>query len=154
MLPPVRIARILAGEGTGQFRASSLDDGDDDLHQRTIPLAVALDYVGSVLDESRQEISRLKSEVEEYNKLCNNMEAEVENLLRQSQHSVSAEENEAAAKMNIEEMYAIVRTALDDTTTVDDNAELSREAFWREMDQTDDTFQTIARYYTKGVIQN
>lgn len=57
VLPPVRIARILAGEGTSQF---SSDDTSYDAEHRTIPLSVALDYVGAVLDESRKEISRLK----------------------------------------------------------------------------------------------
>jgi len=58
VLPPVRIARILAGEGTSQF--SSDDGGKNSPQHRTVPLYVALDYVGAVLDESRKEISRLK----------------------------------------------------------------------------------------------
>ena len=58
VLPPVRIARILAGEGTSQF--SSDDSGRNVPQHRTVPLSVALDYVGAVLDESRKEISRLK----------------------------------------------------------------------------------------------
>jgi len=83
VLPPVRIARILAGEGTGQF--SNVGATDKAPQQRTVPLSVALDYVGTILDESRQEIGRLRSEVEEYNQLCNSMEKEVESLLRASQ---------------------------------------------------------------------
>jgi hypothetical protein len=55
-LPPVRIARILAGEGAGQF---SVDKGKTSGAQ-TVPLSVALDYVGAILDDSRLEISRLK----------------------------------------------------------------------------------------------
>lgn len=58
VLPPVRIARILAGEGTGQF--SSAEATSANPKQRTIPLSVALDYVGAILDESRKEITRLK----------------------------------------------------------------------------------------------
>lgn len=58
VLPPVRIARILAGEGTGQF--SSASGGASSSNQRTVPLSVALDYVGDILDESRKEITRLK----------------------------------------------------------------------------------------------
>jgi hypothetical protein len=58
VLPPVRIARILAGEGTGQF--SSPEAAPSSSGQRTVPLSVALDYVGAILDESRKEISRLK----------------------------------------------------------------------------------------------
>lgn len=58
VLPPVRIARILAGEGTGQFSSHKFVDTKSP--QRTVPLSVALDYVGEILDESRSEISRLK----------------------------------------------------------------------------------------------
>lgn len=83
VLPPVRIARILAGEGTGQF--SNVTTTDNALQKRTVPLSVALDYVGTILDESRQEIGRLRSEVDEYNQLCNSMEKEVESLLRSAQ---------------------------------------------------------------------
>ena len=58
VLPPVRIARILAGEGTGQF--SSASNNTSGTGRRTVPLSVALDYVGEILDDSRREISRLK----------------------------------------------------------------------------------------------
>lgn len=120
---------------------------------RTIPLSVALDYVGAVLDESRKEISRLKSEVEEYNQICNSMEAEVDSLLRASQSIPTSKAEQASPKINIEEMYSKVRMALDDDDKTESKAELSREAFWREMDQTEDSFQTIARFFAKGVIQ-
>jgi hypothetical protein len=68
VLPPVRIARILAGESTGQFSSESAMV--DAQKRRTVPLSVALDYVGTILEDSRKDISRLKSEVEEYNLLC------------------------------------------------------------------------------------
>lgn len=58
-LPPVRIARILAGEGAGQFSAETKRN-EAEKHQ-TVPLSVALDYVGAILDDSRKEISRLKA---------------------------------------------------------------------------------------------
>ena len=58
-----------------------------------------------------------------------------------------------SSKINVEEMYTKVRTALDDGDKNDWNTELSREAFWREMDQSEDSFQTIARFFAKGVIQ-
>ena len=79
VLPPVRIARILAGEGTSQFGSSG--ESNNEPQQRTVPLSVALDYVGAILDDSRREIGRLKSEVEEYNQLCNSMEKEVDRFL-------------------------------------------------------------------------
>jgi hypothetical protein len=166
-----------------------------------VPLSVALDYVGAILDESRKEISRLKvrlkhmnqclstwqhishfanlkSEVEEYNQLCNSMETEVESLLKASQSlplskgtfsdaanviSPSGSSSlvtpqkdtgeQVSPRINIEEMYSKVRMASDDNEKTESKTELSREAFWREMDQSEDSFQTIARFFAKGVIQ-
>ena len=57
------------------------------------------------------------------------------------------------SRMNIEEMYTKVRTAMEDGEKVESKSELSREAFWREMNQTEDSFETIARFFAKGVIQ-
>ena len=91
--------------------------------------------------------------MEEYNQLCNSIESEVENLLRASQTIVPSPGEDFAPRINIEEMYTKVRMALDDDEKTENLAELSREAFWREMDQTEDTFQTIARFFAKGVIQ-
>ena len=153
VLPPVRIARILAGEGTGQFSSSALSS--DRRQVRTVPLSVALDYVGDILDESRKEISRLKIEVEEYNQLCNDMEAQIDSLLNTSRASLPPNEtfNEITPRINIEDMYTKVRMALDNGETPDSRAELSHEAFWREMDQSEENFQTIARFFAKNVIQ-
>ena len=153
VLPPVRIARILAGEGTGQF--SNSDVPSDQSNMRTVPLSVALDYVGDILDESRKEISHLKVEVEEYNQLCNSMEAEIHSLLSTSQTTQSKEEagKHISPRINIEDMYKKVRLHLDEGTREDSKAALSREAFWREMDQSEDNFQTLSRFFSQNVIQ-
>lgn len=158
VLPPVRIARILAGEGTGQFSSSSSAGSSDQSKIRTVPLSVALDYVGDILDESRKEISRLKVEVEEYNQLCNSMETEINSLLNTSQTTTSQQAKEEAGKhisprINIDEMYSKVRLQLHEGSRHDNKAELSREAFWREMDQSEDNFQTLARFFAQNVIQ-
>ena len=50
-------------------------------------------------------------------------------------------------------MYSKVRSAAEDGEKVGGKSELSREAFWREMNQTEDSFETIARFFAKGVIQ-
>lgn len=50
-------------------------------------------------------------------------------------------------------MYSKVRMAVDDGEKTESRSDLSREAFWREMDQTEDSFQTISRFFAKGVIQ-
>jgi hypothetical protein len=81
------------------------------------------------------------------------METEVDNLLRASQSIPTSRAEQASPKINIEEMYSKVRMALDDDEKTESKAELSREAFWREIDQTEDSFQTIARFFAKGVIQ-
>lgn len=55
-------------------------------------------------------------------------------------------------RINIEEMYSKVRMALDDNAQNESKTSF-KEAFWREMDQSEDSFQTIARFFAKGVIQ-
>jgi flagellar biosynthesis chaperone FliJ len=161
VLPPVRIARILAGEGIGQFSTSSTvgstretteEKGED---KNTVPLSVALDYVGEMLDESRRDISRLKAEVEEYNELCNNMEAEVDALLSGNMVDRSAVQ-EQPQPINIEEMYSRLRLAMEDQgygAKQENRTVQAREAFWREMNQSDDRFETICRFFSKGIIQ-
>jgi hypothetical protein len=61
--------------------------------------------------------------------------------------------DQAAPRINIEEMYSKVRMSMEDGEKVDNKSELSREAFWREMEQTEDSFETIARFFAKGVIK-
>jgi hypothetical protein len=155
-LPPVRIARILAGEGVGQF---SVDTHRNETQtQQTVPLSVALDYVGAILDDSRKEISRLKADVEEYNQLCNSMEAEINSLLIASMPPSSrvTDEEGTTSRINIDELYAKMREAAEEGApfeNISSRSEKAREAFWREMNQSEDRFDTIARFYAKGIIQ-
>jgi len=150
VLPPVRVARILAGEGTGQFSGDAFAN-----QRRTVPLSVALDYVGNILDESRKEMSRLKSEVEEYNQLCNSMEGEIDSLLRASHVLPPSAEAESASgsvqssRLNVDEIYCKV---LSTDKYTDDVPDQPREEFWREMNTKEDTFDTISRFFAKGVI--
>ena len=83
------------------------------------------------------------------------MEAEVEALLRASQAipTTSTKAEQVSPRINVEEMYSKVRMAMDGNDKTENTAELSREAFWREMEQSEDSFQTIARFFAKGVIQ-
>jgi hypothetical protein len=152
ILPPVRIARILAGEGTGQF---SVQNTAPEKNKRTVPLSVALDYVGDILDESMVEISRLRAEVEEYSKLCNNMEAEVEVLLSGKTTEVAFGRGliaDDATKFDIDELYARLQASIEEGPPLENRTVQSKEAFWREMNQSDDRFETIARYFAKGLI--
>jgi hypothetical protein len=157
VLPPVRIARILAGEGTGQFSgppaeevAKAADSGS------SIPLSVALDYVGTILEESRQEITRLKSEVEDYNELCNSMETEIDSLLRSSHTLPKAPaggiNDVMASRLNIDEVYWRVLRAEESDYAGTAAAERPLEAFWRDLTQSEDSFDTISRYFAKGVM--
>lgn len=150
VLPPVRIARILAGEGTGQFSA----DRPPKERKKTVPLSVALDYVGTILEESRRETSRLKSEIEEYNELCNSMEYEIDSLLRASYVLPPTSSDETQDnRFNIDELYTKVKTDESDGMSGAGMSEQAREAFWREMNQTEDSFDTISRFFAKGVIR-
>lgn len=151
-LPPVRIARILAGEGSGQFSADS-SRSEKESQQQTVPLSVALDYVGAILDDSRQDISRLKAEVEEYNQLCNSMEAEVNLLLSGQSPDEAANKSSPTSRMNIEELHSRLKSAIEEGNTSGENRSAqSREAFWREMNQSEDRYDTIARFFAKGII--
>jgi hypothetical protein len=67
--------------------------------------------------------------------------------------SPGSEGQVSSPRINIEEMYTKVRMAVEEGDKVESKSELSREAFWREMDQTEDSFETIARFFAKGVIQ-
>jgi len=151
VLPPVRIARILAGEASGQF--STDYGGATDANKGSIPLSVALDYVGSILEESHKEISRLTTEVEEYNAICNSMEKEIESLFRVSNPRASPNTDKGeyeSSRMNIDDLYYRVRAEENDTTK--QNTYKPIEAFWREMNQSEDSFDVIARFFAKGII--
>jgi vacuolar protein sorting-associated protein 11 len=148
VIPPVRIARILAGEGAGQFRS----DRPFKERKQTVPLSVALDYVGTVLEKSRKEASRLKSEIEEYNQLCHSMESEIASLLRVSYALPPLSNDESYdGRLNIDELFAKVKS--DEVGPLGDViSEPARESFWREMNQSDDSFDTISRFFAKGTI--
>lgn len=159
VLPPVRIARILAGEGSGQFSTIDTNTPTPTMvvaeRTTTIPLSVALDYVGTILEEARHETSRLKAEIEEYNALCNNMEIEIDGLLRSSYVLPPNNNNSVDRRFNIDELYTRVKAdeSPGNPSDLDDGvSEQAREAFWREMNQCEDSFDTISRFFAKGAI--
>jgi hypothetical protein len=39
------------------------------------------------------------------------------------------------------------------TSKSENKANQSREAFWREINQSEERFETIARFFAKGIIQ-
>ena len=59
-----------------------------------------------------------------------------------------------SSRVDIDGVYSRVRTSMDNVDNRKDvRTEQSREAFWREMNQSEDSFDTIARFFAKGVIQ-
>ena len=154
VLPPVRIARILAGDGVGQFRnecgpnESSISEG--------VPLSVAMDYIGNVLDEKGKEIERLQNDVEEYNHMCNIMEAEINGLLStaETKPSIAMKKNSNLTDINIDEMYSKLIESSFNTKSITDErkSESSSEEFWRAMGQAEDRFGTITRFFAKDII--
>jgi hypothetical protein len=83
------------------------------------------------------------------------METEIDSLLNTSQTPQTKEETgkHISPRIDIEDMYKKVRLHMDEGEGQDNRAELSREAFWREMDQSEDNFQTLARFFAQNVIQ-
>lgn len=178
VLPPVRIARILAGEGTGQFscdkekQKQKQNSTNVNLHgseRKSVPLTAALDYIGSVLDESTAEIERLKREVLGYHESCNDMQAEIDELLLLTNNrvndvnvniNVNVSESALCPNLNVEAFYAKLCDSLDDvpaesTTSGRGNVNVNtEEEFWRDMGHCDGDarFGTIARYFGKGLI--
>lgn len=100
-------------------------------------------------------MSRLRSEVEEYNQLCNSMEREIDSLLRASHvlppaTGADGTSGSAQTRLNVDELYCkVLSTDKDFTETAPDQP---REEFWRDMNISEDTFDTISRFFAKGVI--
>lgn len=75
------------------------------------------------------------------------METEIERFSGASQ-------SESTPHINIDEIYAKLRASVDDgASSAENKSQQSSEAFWREMDHSEDRFETIARFFAKGVIQ-
>mmetsp|Transcript_27771 Transcript_27771/g.42540 ORF Transcript_27771/g.42540 Transcript_27771/m.42540 type:complete len:1320 (+) Transcript_27771:112-4071(+) len=149
VLPPVRVARILAGDGVGQFseeRTINKFKSKDD----SVPLSVALDYIGAVMDDSSKEIDTLKDNVEDYNRMCNAMEAEVNELLS-FQKSERPSTDYHSNRINIDEMYAMLLDSLPDNSS-EKKSEVASESFWRDMSHSQDRFETIARFFAKDIL--
>lgn len=147
VLPPVRVARILAGETTGQFQEESRGAAHHSSEQNSVPLSVAIQYIGGVFDESTKVINKLKNDVEDYSRLCDSMEDEISELL-------SYQNNQTTTKhlgIDIDFLYSKV---LDDTSdiTSEKKSELIAESFWQQMNESSDRFDTIARFYAKDVL--
>lgn len=147
ILPPIRIIRILAGNGIGQFTEERKEGSNDE--SNGVPLSVALDYVSDVMDEQSKKIERLKMNIEDFNNMCNDMEEEI-NALQSYEKSVKS--SEKTSIIDIDGMY---NKLLDAPTEIssEKKTELVSELFWREMEQSSDRFDTIARFFAKDVLE-
>ena len=155
VLPPVRIARILAGYGVGQFRNES-DSVESEAHEG-VPLSVAIDYIGNVLDEKGKEIDRLQSDVEEYDTMCEEMETEINSLSLSkgnARKSPSSRNHQSPlVTVDVDEMYdKLLESSFEIKAGQDKPSELHSEEFWRAMGQSEDRFGTIAKFFAKDII--
>jgi len=146
-LPPVRVARILSGDSVGQFTEERMGEANN--HGKGVPLSVALDYVGSVMDEHSQEIDRLKNTIEEYNKMCYSMESEINELIDNDIYGKSTNPNE----IDIDGMFAKLTEPTHESNVSEKKSELASEEFWRQMEQTPDRFETIIRFFSKDILE-
>lgn len=83
--------------------------------------------------------------------ICNDMEAEIQSLsissTSQSQNDAMMEHN---LRMNIDYIYAKLREEVPENSSKVDS--IPAESFWREMNQSEDRFDIIAKYFAKGII--
>ena len=151
-LPPVRILRILSGETHGQFSADIKSKAAD---QCSVPLSTAIDYVGSVLDDSSSEIDQLQSKVEEYSRLCNDMEQEIKSLLSLDP---TTKKKSSSPIVDIDDIYSRLLTISESPQQVPiespEKQEMKKEEFWREMEQSEDPFETVCFFISKGFLEN
>jgi len=151
-LPPVRILRILSGETHGQFSA---DIKSLSANQGSVPLSAAIDYVGSVLDDSSNKIDQLQNKVEEYSRLCNDMELEINALLCLEP---ATKKKNVGHNVDIDDIYSRLlglsegpQQAQRDSV---ERQEMKKEEFWREMEHSEDPFETICFFISKGYLEN
>ena len=87
--------------------------------------------------------------------MCNSMENEIASLLRVSFGLPPLPDDETSnlhdSRLNIDELFAKVKSD-EGTPTTSIISEQTREAFWREMNQAEDSFETISRFFAKGSI--
>jgi len=168
-LPPVRVLRILAGEGHGMFHSDKHHGSNQSGGGRCgVPLSAAMDYVSAILDDSSRKMHRLKNNVYEYSRLCNDMELEINALLSPGSPGKQSEVGKKSALPNvdIDEMYSSLCQLEEDSHTISgqstqagraaefERIEATKEDFWREMEHSDDPFETICFYISKGYLEN
>jgi len=154
---PVRVLRTLAGESHGRFGSDAGGSGP------SVPLSVALDYVGSVLDDSAGAIDRLKSNVDEYSKLCGEMEREIASLLSTSAGGTDSDRAKdhsgGLPDVEIDGMYSHLQRLEEEGDRLAKSShgprmsERTEEDFWRDLSESD-PFETVCFYLASGHMGN
>jgi hypothetical protein len=105
-----------------------------------------------------------QNNVEEYSSLCNNVELEINSLLSPGLPEKNPRSNKTSSipDVNIDEINSFLnrleeeqRMELSLSSNRDGEFEVSevmREDFWREMEQSDDNFETISWFLSKGFL--
>jgi len=104
--------------------------------------------------------------VEEYSSLCNDVEFEINALLSPGlpEKNPRSSETSSIPDVNIDEINSYI-SRLEEEQRAEHNlssnrdgefevSEMMREDFWREMEQTDDNFETISWFLSKGFLVN
>ena len=120
-----------------------------------MPLSAAIDYVGSVLDDSSNKIDRLQNKVEEYSRLCNDMELEINTLLSPG----TSKKKNVGPNVDIDDIYSRLLSLSEGPQPAHvmdsvERQEMKKEEFWREMEHSEDPFETICFFISKGYLEN
>merc|ERR1719354_650033 len=101
------------------------------------------------MDEQSQEIDRLKSNIEEYNTMCNEMESEIYELTAMEKNSKAIDYPHG---INIDDMYSKLMDSVPENAG-EKKSELASEEFWRQMEHSSDRFETLARFFAKDILE-
>ena len=112
-----------------------------------------------MLDGSHAEAARLREELREYSALCGEMEEEIE-FLRYGKPKRSDQQQEETMESHLKDLRddipAMLRrlTEATDALSTDDDevkAEQVREEFFRDVANSKDKSDAVARYFAKGL---
>lgn len=105
-----------------------------------------------------------QNNVEEYSSLCNDVELEINSLLSPGLPEKKHRSSKASSilDVNIDEINSYL-SRLEEEQRVEHSlssnrdgelkvSEVMREDFWREMEQSDDNFETISWFLSKGFL--
>lgn len=89
--------------------------------------------------------------------MCNDMEDEINDLLHPGSKEKDKTKKSALPNIDIDEMYANLLQLEEEgkfPSPPTSLTETQKEGFWREIELSDDPFETIAFYISKGYLSN